>query len=125
MAVMLDGSRRDAVYQFVLLDMVGIGDIPSLVRHGSIERAKQQRRRFEQDMRLLDQLGWEPEGRKDTYAITLPPDDIRSIFGRLLEQSTRVVDETLAEFTIEVLSDAASMAETAKIVLSGLPGGSR
>ena len=125
MTVMLDGSQRDAVYQFVLLDLIGVGNMPFLVRHGKMEQARGLRRRFEQDMQLLDQIGWEPEGEKEVYAVTLASDDVRAIFRRLLAQATLVINEAMPEFANQIVAEASCMAETSRTVLGELPGGSR
>jgi hypothetical protein len=43
--------------------------------------ARRLRQRFEEDMHLLDQIGWEPKGKREMYAITLASEEIRSVFG--------------------------------------------
>lgn len=125
MAVMLDCSQRDAVYQFVLLDLIGVGNMPSLMRRGKVEQACGLRQRFEQDMQLLDQIGWGPKGGKEVYAITLASDDIRAIFRRLLARATLVINEAVTEFANQVLTEASCVAETSRIVLGELPRGAR
>jgi hypothetical protein len=122
MGVMLDGSQRDAVYQFVLFDLSGIGDMMTLVRGGNLDRAQGLRQRFEQDMRLLDQIGWEPKGRKVAYAITLASDELRAIFRRLLGRAIQIINEP-RKASVQVLTQASSVAVTSSIVLNKLPGG--
>jgi hypothetical protein len=86
--------------------------------------AQRLRSRFEEDMRLLDQIGWEPKGDKEVYAITLASDEIRSIFRRLLAQALQLIDAPGAR-SAQVLGQAASVAEIASVVLNELPGGAR
>ncbi|HEY7829186.1 MAG TPA: hypothetical protein VIC06_01320 [Solirubrobacteraceae bacterium] len=124
MGIFLVNSQRDEVYQYLLVDVGAIADMTTLIRGGELHLARRLRVRFEEDMRLLDQIGWEPKGRKDVYAITLASDEIRSIFRRLLAYVLQIIDEPGAKSTV-VLSRAAGMAEIASIVLNELPGGTR
>jgi hypothetical protein len=117
-------SQRDEVYQYLLVDIGTIADMTTLIRGGELLLARRLRSRFEEDMRLLDQIGWEPKGGKDVYAITLASDDIRSIFRRLLAYVLQITSEPSGK-SAQVLSRAAGMAEVAKMALQELPGGAR
>lgn len=125
MGALLADSQRDAVYRFILFDLNDMGDMATLLRGGEVEQARLLRCRFEEDMLLLDQIGWEQTGKRPAYALTLPSDEIRAIFRRLLTQATQVINESLAEFATQMLGDAFSMVEIAEIVLNELPGGTR
>jgi hypothetical protein len=122
MGIMLVASQRDAVYQYLLFDVSSIGDMTTLVRNGELLLAQRLRSRFEENMRLVDQIGWEPKGKKEVYAITLASDEIRAIFRRLLGRAIEVISQPRAE-TVQALREAVSVADTARIVLSELPGG--
>jgi hypothetical protein len=124
MGIFLVGSQRDEVYQYLLVDIGAVADITTLIRGSELHLAKRLRGRFEEDMRLLDQIGWEPKGRKEVYAITLASDEIRSIFRRLLAYVLQLIDEP-GRRSAQVLNRAAGMAEIASIVLNELPGGTR
>jgi hypothetical protein len=125
MAVMLDGSQRDTVYQALLDDLTGIGDVAISAGNGKVETARRLRCRFEQDCRLLDQIGWEPDGGRGVYAITLPSDEIRALFARLHERATGIINDAVSEFATKTLSEAFSVVEIATVVLGELPGGQR
>lgn len=124
MGVFLAGPQRDEVYQYLLVDVGNIADLTTLIRGGELELARRLQVRFEEDMRLLDQIGWEPKGRKDVYAITLASDEIRSIFRRLLGHALKLIDAPGGR-SAQVLKQAASVAEVASIVLNELPGGTK
>jgi hypothetical protein len=124
MGVFLDGSQRDAVYQFVLYDVSDIADMTTLVRGGELGLARRLRQRFEEDMRLLDQIGWGAKGSRFAYALTLPSDEIRAIFRRLLGRALKIINEpgTASPLT---LTEASSVAVIARVVLQELPSGTR
>jgi hypothetical protein len=124
MGILLVDSQRDQVYQYLLVDVSRVADITTLIRGGEVVLARQLRSRFEEDMRLLDQIGWESKADKTVYAITLASDDIRAIFRRLLAHAIQLIDEPGARSAL-VLKQAASVAETASMVLNELPGGTR
>jgi hypothetical protein len=124
MGVFLNGSQRDDVYQYLLVDVAGVADMTTLIRGGELALARRLRQRFEEDLRLLDQIGWEPKGKREVYAITLGSDDIRSIFRRLLALALQIIDEPDTQ-SPHVLKEAAMVAETSSVVLNELPGGAR
>lgn len=124
MGIFLVDSQRDEVYQYLLVDIDAVTDMTTLIRGGELVLARRLRARFEEDMRLLDQIGWEPKGKKEVYAITLASDEIRGIFRRLLAQALQLIDEPGARSAV-ALKQAANLAETASVVLNELPGGTR
>jgi hypothetical protein len=125
MAVVLNGSQRDPVYQFILFDLSRIGDMEILLMSDEPELARRLRRRLEEDWRLLDQIGWELRGDRKVYAITLPSDEIRTVFKRLHSLATHIINKSIAESADRTLKAAFSVAETSAVVLQELPGGVR
>jgi hypothetical protein len=124
MGILLADSQRDEVYQYLLVDVGGVADLTTLIRGGELVLARRLRVRFEEDMRLLDQIGWESRGGKSVYAITLASEDIRAVFRRLLGHALHLIDAPGVK-SAQVLQQAASVAEIASIVLNELPGGTR
>ena len=82
-AITINRSERDAIYQEVLTDLTGVGDIDIALRNDDYETARRYRRRFEDDMRLLDDLGWEPDQDRDEFELTMPPDGLARVLERL------------------------------------------
>ncbi len=83
MAITIDRDQRDAIYGQVINDLSGVDDISRLLDGGDIEAALRHRRWFEDDMRLLDDLGWEPEPADQQFELTMPAVDLARLFGRL------------------------------------------
>jgi hypothetical protein len=83
MAITISGDQRDAIYQEIVLDLSGVGDIFHALNGADYEKAREYRRRFEDDMRLLDDLGWEPEQEADEFELTMPRVDLARALGRL------------------------------------------
>jgi hypothetical protein len=76
MAVTITDEQRDAIYEEVLSDLSGVGDILLLLSRQDHEAARTHRRRFEDDMRLLDDHGWQAEQPGDEFVLTMPQDDL-------------------------------------------------
>ncbi len=82
MAIKINREQRDAIYDEVVLDLHGIGDIAIALDGDEYDIARRYRRRFEDDMRLLDDLGWEPDQRdRDEFELTMPADDLARVVG--------------------------------------------
>ncbi len=92
MAITINREQRDAIYAEVTLDLDGIGDLAIAMNNSDYETARRYRQRFEDDMRLLDDLGWGREEHRDEFELTMPmPDLARAIgyFNRLLGSSVQ------------------------------------
>jgi hypothetical protein len=95
--IKLSREQRDAIYAEVTLDLDGVGDLAIAMKKADYATARRYRQRFEDDMRLLDDLGWEPEQNRDEFELTMPTADLARVIGyfnRLLGSS---VEAHLAE----------------------------
>jgi hypothetical protein len=97
MAIMLDRAQRDAIYGQIRNDLSGVDDISRLLDGGDIEAALRHRRWFEDDMRLLDDLGWEPEAASERFELTMPAVDLARLFGRLNGEAGAELKDVFAE----------------------------
>jgi hypothetical protein len=98
--------QRDAIYGELLVDLTAIGDIYVELDNGNYDTAKRYRREFEDDLRLLDDLGWEPEAPGEQFEITVPADQLVRVMERLHRLASNALathvrrpedDECLAE----------------------------
>jgi len=93
MALSITGEQRDAIYEEVLNDLCGIGDVALLIGRGEYGSAREQGCRFVEDLCLLDDLGWEPasgDGR-DEFVLTLPPAELTRALRRLDDNAGAVL----------------------------------
>jgi hypothetical protein len=87
MPLTITRRERDAIYQEVMTDLSGIGDIWIVLRKRDYETAQAYRRRFEDDMRLLDDLGWSDDAPGERFTITMPERDLARALRRLNEMA--------------------------------------
>lgn len=119
MAFVLDRLQRDAVYRFVVSDLAEVGGLAGALEVDEINRARWLRRNFDQATQLLDQIGWQKVGSRECYEVVLSAADALALFGRLYEQSTRVINDSISEFANAVLKEAVCVAEVSGQVLGG------
>lgn len=80
--VTLSGEKRDAVYEFVVEHLGGLGDVRIAIDRGEFDTARRLAREFAEDFRLLDDLGWGPDERTEV-PLTIPSGELAAIFERL------------------------------------------
>jgi hypothetical protein len=93
MALAITTEQRDAIYEEVLIDLSGIGDLVLLLDRGEHEAARDHGQRFIEDLRLLDDLGWMPGpgDRRDEFVLTMPPAELARALRRLNDNAATVV----------------------------------
>lgn len=115
MPVTIDRRHRQAIYELLVCDLSGVGDIYLALREPDADYARQLRARFEQDMRLLDDLGWHGAVAREAFAITMPEQQLTQLLRRLHDGT----GAELAAFLRE-RHEAVSAAETSLIALGAL-----
>jgi hypothetical protein len=104
MKVVMDRDQRDAMYRFVICDLDG-EDVAGLLKEGKVKKAHELRRRFDQGVWLLDQLGWVAVGVHDRYEVEFSQGNL-PILARFRVAAEAVVDESDAGFDDQALIDA-------------------
>ena len=95
--ITINREQRDAIYAEVTLDLDGIGDLAIAMNKADYATARRYRERFEDDMRLLDDLGWEPEQNRDEFELTMPTADLARVIGYFNRMLGSAVEAHLAE----------------------------
>jgi hypothetical protein len=76
-------AQRQAIYPELVLDLSGVGDIAIELDNGNYEKAQRFRREFEDNMRLLDDLGWDADPPREHFEITVPAEQLARALSRL------------------------------------------
>jgi hypothetical protein len=116
--MVLDRVQRDALRQFIVTDLAGVGDVAIVLQEGEVDEALRLRSRFEEDLRLLDLLGWQAAGDRDHYKLARSEEAVR-VLGRLHVRATGLIARTVAEFDGEDLNEALRVAEACAAALRG------
>ena len=75
-AITINKAQREAIYAEAILALSGTGDIRIELDNGDFDSARRHRRRFEDVMRLLDDIGWEPDATAEDFELTMPRDQL-------------------------------------------------
>jgi hypothetical protein len=114
--MLLNRGQRDALYQFVVTDLVGVGDVALLLQAGRVAQAQRLRVRFEEDSRLLDLLGWRATEDRCRYELARSEESVR-VLGRLRAAARELIEEAEAERAGGMSDDAAQVLEVSAVVL--------
>jgi len=97
----IDRRERDMLHAEVMLDFNGLNDIVVTIENDNWPEAQQLRQRFEDDFRLLDDIGWSALDGREEFEITMPAEQRKRLFRRFLEG----VDGCLRDFSPTVSKD--------------------
>jgi hypothetical protein len=107
MYVTINRRDRDAIYDGLMTDLTAIGDIFSHLHNDEPMHAKRLRRRFEVELRLLDDLDWKKEPDAERFELTMPARELRPVIERvywsavssLADHPDELVDEAVYALT--------------------------
>jgi hypothetical protein len=80
--VTINGVQREVFYELVLDHLSGMADLSLAVERGDFATAERLGIEFGEDLRLMQDLGWDSAPRKDAD-LTMPPEDLAEVLTRL------------------------------------------
>jgi hypothetical protein len=91
-------AQRDGLYELVRNHIAGIGDIPiAMEEKGDFAEAERLGLRFVEDVRLLQDIGWQPHEERERFELTMPVDELTEVLQRLHEEAKQVLIGSPAE----------------------------
>lgn len=109
-------TERDALYDSLVAELSAVGDISIDLHNDEPAHAKRLRRRFEVELRLLDDLGWEKEPDREQFELTMPAGQLRPIIERIYWSAVG----SLANHPEELVEEAAYQLKNAVSACPGL-----
>jgi hypothetical protein len=100
MPLTIKPTARGILRRQVLDQLSGIGDVHIALADDQWGTAQTLRRRYENCLRLLDDLGWREDDPAEEFAITMDPLALMRVLARLHERASEEV-ERLTEETAE------------------------
>jgi hypothetical protein len=99
----IDREQREAIHPHLLLDLTtAVGEVYVALGHDDWATARARRCRIEQDMRLLDDIGWNTEDPGGRFALTIPHETLLPTIERL----HAAADALTRELLLDVLDGA-------------------
>ncbi len=97
MPVTIRRSYREILRRQVITELTGIGDIYLALDADQWGTAMTLRRRYEDCMRLLDDLGWRETDPGEEFAITMEPVPLTRVLARLHERASEALELHIEE----------------------------
>jgi hypothetical protein len=91
--IRIDRRQRQSLYGLLLQRLSGIDDPGLMVERGDFAAAERFGNEFAADVRLLNDLGWDPGDGRETFAITVPAEDFLGTLRQLRVDAEGGVDE--------------------------------
>jgi hypothetical protein len=82
---LLPRRQRDRIRAAVIDDLAELGILALELEAGNIAAARKRRTTLDEDVRLLDDLGWEADDPRDGFALTMDPALLRATLARMRE----------------------------------------
>jgi hypothetical protein len=102
MHVTINRRDRDAIYDGLMTDLSAIGDVFIDLHNDESASAKRLYRRFEVELRLLDDLGWEKEPEAERFELTMSARELRPVVERIYRSAV----SSLADHPEELVDEA-------------------
>lgn len=83
MSMTINRRYRDTLYAGLMDDLSALDDIERHLRKDEPSDAKRLRNRFDAELRLLDDIGWEREPDAERFELTMPARELRPIIERI------------------------------------------
>jgi hypothetical protein len=91
--IRIERRQREALHGLLLQRLTGIGDPGLMIERGDFTDAERLGNEFATDVRLLNDLGWDPGDRRETFAVTIPAEDFLATLWRLRVDAEGGVEE--------------------------------
>jgi hypothetical protein len=83
----ITAEQRDALYELVIDDLSGLADVVIAIEQGRRDEAGRLAKRFGEDFRLLEDLGWARDDDREAVELTIWPEDLVEALGRLRDDA--------------------------------------
>lgn len=120
MSITINRTYRDALYDGLMNDLTAIGDIFGHLHNDEPLHAKRLRRRFEVELRLLDDLGWEREPDTERFELTMSAGELRPIIERVYWCAVGSLADSPEELTEEAIYQLKNAASSCPEILARL-----
>jgi hypothetical protein len=117
--VTISPAQREAFYQLVLDHLSGVGDLLLALERGDFAAAERLGIEFGEDLRLMEDLGWEDELREAD--LTMAPEELAEVLKRLKADAEKGLVGSSEEREAKAVDEAArERYEYARVTCEGL-----
>lgn len=90
--IVINADQREGLYELVRNHLGSIEDLwVALERTEDFARAERLGCEFAEDLRLLEDIGWKSDDRREVLALTMPREDLTRLLQRLHGEAVQVL----------------------------------
>ena len=94
----ISSEQRLGIYTVVRNHLGGLNDVwVELEMRKDFANAERLSLEFVEDVRLLEDIGWDPDDRRETFELTMPCEDLMELLRRLREEAETLLGESPTE----------------------------
>jgi hypothetical protein len=96
----ITAEQRKAIYELVCLHLVGLNDLCLALDRKDFVTAERLGLEFGEDLRLMEDLGWEEEDGRQTVALAMPAGNLTETLKRLRAKAESLFAESPDEHRV-------------------------
>jgi len=94
----IDRHQRDGLYELVRNHLGSVGDLwHALEDEEDFAKAERLGRQLGEDLRLLTDIGWRDKDDRQSFELTMPPQELTHALKRLHDEAAAVLTESPSE----------------------------
>jgi hypothetical protein len=90
-------AERLPIYELIFDHLAGAGAIHTLLLHGMVDKAEARGLELAEDIRLLNDIGWDRGDPRESFELTMPPEDLTELLKRMAAAATAGISGPAAE----------------------------
>jgi hypothetical protein len=106
MPITIEAGTRELLYDSAVADLSGMGDLMLELDAGRVLEAQLLRQRFEDELRLLDDLGWAPTDQRGAFELTMPLEQLTRLLGMFYERHLALLIDGAGDGSVPAQRDA-------------------
>ena len=99
--ITISREQRDPLHRLVTQHISGIGDVTMMIEAGNFAEAERFGLEYSEDIRMLNDLGWDPDDDRESFDLTLPPLELIEVLKRLRQDAEQDKEERRAHEEFE------------------------
>ena len=93
--IKINSEQRNGVYELLRNHIGSVGELLHALEHESdFAKAERLSIEFEEDFRLLKDIGWSEDDGRPEFELTMPPHDLMEVLQRLHGEAGEVLSDT-------------------------------
>lgn len=95
--ITITAAQRQPIYELVADRLAGIGAVHICLQSSMYAEAENRGREFAEDIRLLQDIGWDRNDLRESFELTIPPEDLMEHLKRLVADAAAGIKGPAAE----------------------------